>query len=149
MKVTKEVFPTPTGGAASQIPLETASPQPEASAAAPDTERETDIRAHHLQSRRKELRLRPSSGQLPRTALRCRALLKLIWSSSSSRRRRTSSGLKSRPRTGWAEPHSHRKSRAARKARSCWARWSSAIRLLAPDGEGERVIHFSTTWKYV
>lgn len=43
IKVTTEVFPTPTGGAASQIPPETASPQPEASAAAPDTERETDI----------------------------------------------------------------------------------------------------------
>lgn len=73
-----------------------------------------------------------SSHQLLPTMFRCKALPKSICSTGSSSRRRTSCGLKSWPWTGWTEPHSHRNSRIARRARSWWARWSSANRLFAP-----------------
>ena len=68
------------------------------------------------------------------TILRCRALLKSICSNSSSNLRCTSCGLKCKPWMCWTEPHAHRNSNVARRARSCWARWSSANRLFAPEG---------------
>lgn len=130
--VSQKVFPTLEDQAVNQIPLERASPQQEESSTGQDTRREPDISVHHLHHHCHCSHDSPQ--QLLPTMLRCRALLKSICSANSSSRRRTSCGLKSRPWMGRAEPHSHRNSRTARRARSWWARWSSANRLFAPDG---------------
>lgn len=125
-------FPTLEDEAANQIPLARASPQQEASSTRQDTGREPDVSVHQLHHLCHCNHASPQL-RLP-TMLRCRALLKSICSTSSSSLRRTSCGLKSRPWTGWTEPHSHRNSKTASRARSWRARWSSANKLFAPDG---------------
>lgn len=68
------------------------------------------------------------------TMRRWRGLLKSTCRSSCSSLRCTSCGWNSRPGTGWTDAHAHRKSKMARRARSCWDRRSSESRLLAPAG---------------
>lgn len=131
-KKSQREFPTPEDEAVHRIPLERASPQQEASSTGPDTGREPNLSVNQLHHH--QHRSHASPLQLQPTMLRCRALLKSICSTSSSSLRRTSCGLKSRPWTGCTEPHSHRNSKTERTATSCWARWSSASRLFAPDG---------------
>lgn len=122
---------TQEGQAVSQTPLEPESPQQGASSAGPGTAREADGGSPGRPQ------LSPSarpSPQVTPTMLRWRGLLKSTCASSSSSLRRTSCGLNSRPWTGRTEPHSHKKSKTARKSSSCCARCSSKSRLLEPAG---------------
>lgn len=122
-----KLFPTPEDEAANQILLDKVNLQQEASSTGQDTGREPDINDQQAKNHYYH------KQQLLLTMWRCRALLKSIGSTSSSNLRRTSCGLKRRRWIGWTETDLHKNSKTARRAKSCWARWSSANRLFAPN----------------